>query len=264
MKKLFFILAVSAVFALSGCTSSCSEFAGEPITKEFEIEGAYTGLDVSSAFTVTVSDKVDKVIVTAGEKVMPNVLVEMEGNTLRIHLKPLTHSFMSKLEVLLPHNAGLTDLRLSGASDFISAFGLTGQKVTVSLSGASDCDCDLSGEEIEMECSGASDFKGKVTASFLNLDLSGDSDAELRGEVDRLKIDLSGASDIEKTIVDQHYGLVCNQCEGSLSGASDAFLHCDGNIALSISGASSLHYTGNATTGDCSTSGGSSIRHDAL
>ncbi|MGX8708204.1 MAG: GIN domain-containing protein, partial [Bacteroidales bacterium] len=137
-------------------------------------------------------------------------------------------------------------------------------KVTVSLSGASDCDCDIRAEEIEINGSGASDFEGRVTAACLKLDLSGDSDAEIEGEVGKLLLDLSGASDIESPVVNRRYGLVCNSCEGSLSGSSDAYLHCDGIISVSLSGSSDLHYTGDATTSDCSTSGGSSIQHDRL
>lgn len=266
LKKQFFYFAIIVAFALSGC-GGCSDFQemfdGKPVTKDFEVAGPYTSLDVSNAFDVTVSDAVDKVQITAGEKVMPNVRVELEGNTLRIYLKPQKSTF-SSMKVLLPYNAALTDIDFSGASDFHSKFGLEGTKVTVSLSGASDCDCDIRAEEIEIDGSGASDFEGRVTAACLKLDLSGDSDAEIEGEVGKLVLDLSGASDIESSVVNRRYGLVCNSCEGSLSGASDAYLHCDGIISVSLSGASDLHYTGDATTSDCSTSGGSSIQHDRL
>lgn len=266
LKKQFFYFAIIVAFALTGC-GGCSDFPemfdGKPVTKDFEVAGPYTSLDVSNAFDVTVSDAVDKVQITAGEKVMPNVRVELEGNTLRIYLKPQKSTF-SSMKVLLPYNAALTDIEFSGASDFHSKFGLEGAKVTVSLSGASDCECDIRAEEIEINGSGASDFEGRVTAACLKLDMSGDSDAEIEGEVGKLLLDLSGASDIESPVVNRRYGLVCNSCEGSLSGASDAYLHCDGIISVSLSGASDLHYTGDATTSDCSTSGGSSIQHDRL
>lgn len=267
LKKLFFYFATVVAFALSGC-SGCSDFStffeGEPVTKEFEVAGPYTCLDVSHAFDVTVSDAVDQVQVTAGEKIMPNVRVELKGNTLRIYLKPRKSTFTSAMRVLLPYNAALTDIELSGASDFHSKFGLEGTKVTVSLSGDADCDCDIRAEEIEIEGSGASDYEGKVTAACLKLDLSGDSDAKIQGEVGKLILDLSGASDLETNVVGKRYGLVCNSCEGSLSGDSDADLHCDGIIRVSLSGASDLHYTGDATTSHCLTSGGSSIKHVRL
>lgn len=267
LKKQFFYFVTIVAFALTSC-SGCSDFStifeGEPVTKEFEVTGTYTCLDVSHAFDVTVSDAVDKVQVTVGEKIMPNVRVEMKGKTLRIYLKPRKSTFTSAMKVLLPYNAALTDIEFSGASDFHSEFGLEGAKVNVSLSGDSDCECDIRAEEVEIDASGASDYEGTVTTACLRLDLSGDSDAKIKGDVGKLILDLSGASDLKSPIVNKQYGLVCSSCEGSLSGDSDAYLHCDGIIRVSLSGASDLHYTGDATTRDCSTSGASSIKQDRL
>ena len=127
-KQLFYFMTIVA-FALTGC-GGCSDFSdffeGKPVTKDFEVAGAYTSLDVSHAFDVTVSDAVDKVQVTAGEKIMPNVQVELEGNTLRIYLEPQISTLHSSMKVLLPYNAALTDIDFSGASDFHSRFGLEG------------------------------------------------------------------------------------------------------------------------------------------
>lgn len=265
MRKQVLVLLTLAVFAMGGCSDYSSKIAGKQITRDFEAEGSYTVLDVSDAFSVTVSDAVDKIQVTAGEKIMPDIRVEMDGNTLRIYLKSqMKRVFSTPMNVVLPYNAALTDIVFSGASDFQSTFGLEGRKVTVSLSGASDCLCDIRADEIEMDCSGASDYRGMMSASRLDLGLTGSSDAKITGEVGELKLSISGASDLEKTVVDNHYGLVCTDCKGSLSGASEAFLHCDGTIDISISGASELRYTGNATTEGCSSSGGSTLKHDTF
>ena len=67
-----------------------------------------------------------------------------------------------------------------------------------------------------------------------------------------------------KQIVENRYGLVCDQCEGSITGASNAYIHCDGNIRVSLSGASDLHYTRDANTTGSTTSVASNIIHDVL
>ena len=95
-------------------------------------------------------------------------------------------------------------------------------------------------------------------------DLEGASDATFIGHVTTLKIDLSGSSNIVRTLEENRYGLACDSCEGSMSGSSNAYIHSDGTIRVSLSGASDLHFTGNAFTGDCTTSGGSNIFHDVL
>ena len=279
MKKCLFVLSALVLFAFSGC----KKFAGDPITKDFNVPGAYTELEVHNAFDVTVSDAVDVITITAGENVMPKVIVEIVDNTLKIYLKPITNVYGGELKAIIPYNANLTSVDLSGASEFHSEYGLFGEKVDVELSGASNFYCDTDADEVDISISGASNFfgdiwadqidmdlsggsniNGNVAADDLDLELSGASNAKLLGQVGMLKVDLTGASNIVKQIVENRYGLVCDQCEGSITGASNAYIHCDGNIRVSLSGASDLHYTGDANTTGSTTSGASNIIRDVL
>lgn len=261
MKKHLILLSTLVLFAFC----SCGKFAGNPITKDFSVTGAYTALEVEDAFEVTVSDVATQVTVTAGENIMPKVVVEIIDNTMKIYLKGITHAnYGTDMKVVIPFNAGLVSVDLSGASEFHSEYGLEGKKVEVDLSGASDFFGDILADEIEMDLSGASNIKGNVYADELDIELSGASDATLEGEVGTLEIDLTGASNIKKTINGNRYGFVCDRCEGSMSGASNGFIHCDGTIKVSLSGASDLHYTGNATTTGCNTTGASGVYHDVL
>ena len=277
MKKHLLILSTLVLFAFC----SCQKFAGDPVTKDFSIEGAYTELEVEDAFDVTVSDAATQITITAGERVMPNVVVEIIENTLKIYLKGWHTNLGSDMTVILPYNADLMSVDLSGASEFHSEYGLEGEKVRVELSGASEFYCDIDADEVDIDLSGASDFygdvladeidmdlsgssniKGYVEAFDLNLEMSGASDATIEGQVGTLKIDLSGASNIIKKVVENRYALACDNCEGTMSGSSDVYIHCDGNIKVNLSGASDLHFTGNAFTADSSTSSGSDIIHD--
>ena len=279
MKKHLIILSTLVLFAFSGC----QKFAGDPITKDFSISGAYNALEVEDAFNVTVSEEATQVTITAGENIMPNVVVETVDSTLKIYLKGWHTNLGKDMIVILPYNFDLRSVDLSGASEFHSEYGLEGNKVEVELSGASDFYCDIDADEVDINLSGASNFigevladeiemdltgssniKGYVEALDLDLELSGASDATLEGQVDMLMINLSGASNIKKTINGNRYGFTCDQCEGTITGASNVYIHCDGTIKVNLSGASDLHFTGDAFTGDCTTSGGSDIYHDTL
>lgn len=294
MKKYLFVLSALVLFAFS----SCQKFAGDPISKDFTVDGSYTALEVQDAFEVTVSDAATQVTVTAGEKVMPKVIVEIVGNTLKIRIKPMATLYGGELKAVIPYNADLTSVDLSGASEFHSEYGLEGQKVEVELSGASEFYSDVDADEIKIDLSGASNFhgdavadkveahlsgssdffgdvladeidmellgsstiEGNVSADELDLDMSGASDATLVGHVTQLKINLTGSSKIIKKVVGNRYALACDNCEGTMSGASVAYIHCDGRICVDLSGASDLHYTGDGISSGCSTtSGGSSI-----
>lgn len=279
MRKQLFILSTIVLFALG----SCQKYAGDPITQDFNIEGSYTELQVENGFEVTVSDVATAITITAGENVMPKVVVEKVGNKLRIHLKSMASSYGSEMKVTLPYNTDLTSVNLSGGSEFHSEFGLDGQKVDIGLSGASEFYCDLYADEVEVDLSGASEFfgdveadeidmdlsgaskiEGYVAATELDIELSGGSDATLEGQITELEINLSGASNIIEKVFRNRYALVCDRCEGEMSGASNAYIHCDGSIKVSLSGGSELHYTGNASTTGSSCTGGSIISHDVL
>ena len=279
MRKQLFILSPLVLFALF----SCNKFAGDPVTQDFNIEGSYTELQVENGFEVTVSDVATNITITAGENVMPKVVVEKVGNKLRIHLKPMASSYGSEMKVILPYNADLTNVDLSGGSEFHSEHGLDGGKVEVNLSGGSNFDCNISADELEIDLSGGSEFiggiyadeidmdlsggsriKGEVSATDLDVELSGGSDATLEGQVATLEIDLTGASNIIEKIVGERYALICDRCEGSMSGGSKAYIHCDGSIKVNLSGGSELHYTGNASTTGSDCTGGSEVSHDVL
>lgn len=241
MKKIMICITTVVLTVLCGC----SKTDGDPITKEFSINNTYTELNVSHAFNVTVSDEVTQVTVTAGDRIMPKVIVEEKNGKLTIRLKNLTVANGS-LTALIPYNSNLKDVDLSGASEFHSQHPITAQSVSIDLSGASR-------------------FYGEIEAATkLDLDLSGASDATLTGTAGTLDLELSGASNIMQTIVGNKYGLSCNNCEGDMSGASTAYIHCDGTIAVNLSGASTIHYTGNASTSGCSLSGSSNVIHDVL
>ncbi len=266
---------------------NCSTFTGEQIEKTFDIDNSYTELQIEDAINVIISNEQDQISVITTEKFINDVIIEKTDNKLRLYLKKNIHLYRSDIKIILPYNPNLQEIELSGASNFQSEFTLKNEKIDINLSGASDFQCDIEADEIEIELSGSADFKGNliaqnidielsgssdiegnITAQNTNIELSGSSDATLLGETNTLSIESSGASSITKKIIDNHYSLICNQCECDLSGSSDAYIHCNDNInIINLSGASTLHYTGNAkitiNDGD-NISGSSDIIHDTL
>lgn len=262
MRKFFAIISVLISCALCGCTAVIVD-PGVPVDKDFTITGDYDALNVSNAFDVTIDKDATDVTVTVGENIMPNVIVEQVSGELRIYCKPPVVTVDGTgFKAVIPYSSALKDVTLSGASRFNSPYPLVGKNVSVDLSGASRFIGDLSGSDTFIELSGASRVKSVILAGDLNLSLSGASEADLTGVSVNLDLEMSGASRNVDNIVLNCYGLECSYCKGSLSGASKAYIHCLKDINVSLSGASHLHYTGDASTSDCSTSGSSKIVHD--
>ena len=217
---LAFTLLLSSLFG-------CDKFAGESITVTFDIINEYKELRISNAINVVISDTAEEVKVTAGENLIPNIIIEEKDDKLDIRLKDGVYIFNSAVNIELPANSDLIKLNLSDASD----------------------------------------IEGEVNTEELTINLTDASDAKLSGHVGKLILNLKDASAIKKNIVNKCYGLSCDECEVSMEDACDAYIHCDGTIRIvKLSDASDLHYTGNAeiilTSGVPSSS--SDIKHDVL
>jgi hypothetical protein len=231
MKNIVILVSLSIFFF--GCTKDW----GTPVTKNYPINGAYTKLDVSNAFDVTVSDQVPDVVVTVGELAHDRVVVRVVDGELQIGFKPNT-MYNGKAVAVIPANANLSDLELSGASSF------TG---------------DLRGDDVDIELSGASTYRGTVEATELDIDLSGASDAILSGACQtKMEIDLSGASTLKAA------NLSAMSVYGEMSGASDADVTVCSDLNVQLSGASTLTYGTSSEdchpVVNCSTSGASTVQ----
>ena len=234
MKNIIILLSISILFF--GCTKDW----GVPVTRNYPVNAPYTKLDVSNAFEVTVSDQVTDVVVTVGELAQERVVVRVVDGELQIGFKPNTFVFQPNVKAVavIPANANLSDLDLSGASSF------TG---------------DLRGADVDIDLSGASTYRGNVEATELDIDLSGASDAIIHGVCQtKMDIDLSGASTLKAA------DLSAMSVYGEMSGASDADVTVCSALNVDLSGASTLTYGTSSEechpNVNCPASGGSTVR----
>ena len=86
----------------------CSKFAGESVTEIFDIENTYKEIHISNAINAVISDTVEEVKVTAGENLLPHVILEENGDILSVGLKDGTYFFNSVVNIELPTNPNLT------------------------------------------------------------------------------------------------------------------------------------------------------------
>ena len=128
----------------------CTKDWGAPTTRNYPVNAVYTGLEVSDAFQVTVSDQVTDVVVTVGDLAHKNVEVKVVNGKLHIGFKPMSFNGYNGVATAVIPATLLYDLDLSGASSF------TGN---------------LEGYNVEIDLSGASSFKGNVSSADIDFDL---------------------------------------------------------------------------------------------
>jgi hypothetical protein len=126
----------------------------------------------------------------------------------------------------------------------------------ITASGASDVFVDgvIAGDKLSLSLSGASDFKGAVKVNELQIEQSGASDTHITGIVSGLaSIRSSGASDVKG------YDLVTQDCNVHASGASDIQITVNKQLTADASGASSIYYKGEAVVRETHSSGASNV-----
>jgi hypothetical protein len=172
------LAALLAVVLLAGCYPVVpAGIVGSThlTTRDMDLAGFDT-IDASSAFQVEVTQSdAYNVSVTANDNMWNQLDVRVDGNTLRLGLKPSLslRNVTLRAKVSLPKLAGLN---LSGAS-------------RATLNGFNSQDA------VNMQLSGASRATLQGSATSLRLDASGASNADLSGfSVDKANVQLSGAS----------------------------------------------------------------------
>lgn len=228
MKKTLIMLSLCAL--LVGCTKDW----GTPTTRNYPINGPFTGLEVSDAFQVTMSDQVTDVVVTVGDVAHKNVEVKVVNGKLHIGFKPNTMFYNGTATAVIPASL-LYDLNLSGASSFTG--NLEGEYVKIDLSGASIFSGNVSAGDIDFDLSGASSFTGIVEAEKLEFDLSGASTITVEGYSNTyMELDLSGATTLNAA------NLETPMVFGNMSGGSFADVTCCSSLNVELSGGSTLVY----------------------
>ena len=252
--KLFGIMVVAS-FSLAGmaCVPLGSIVGRGPVETHSQDFSGFTKLEIFSTFNVeVVRDASYSVTVTTNQNIFDYLDFQKDGDTLKVKLKTGSYTVASlKAKVTLPN---LASLEVNGAS-YASLNGFTStSSLKLTASGASTIE--LVGAkcgDLTADISGASRIKGTLESGNAIIDLSGASNVSLSGRAQNLNVTSSGASHVTLT------EFTTSSAKVNFSGASSGDVNTSGRLDLSLSGASSLKYHGNATLGDVNVTGASSL-----
>jgi hypothetical protein len=239
---------------------------------------SFNKIRVSSAISLYLSQGNSQAVAVSSEdnKVTDRIITEVKNGVLKIyvesgvwngwnwgnkHLKAyvtfttlemLDASGASNVQLTDPISVGNFELELSGASNMQGV--IKGSDLKFEITGASNGKINVTGTSLMLSQSGASNFKGDVSTSKASFDLSGASTTDVDGTAGDLVIDASGASNFKGG------DLKAENCKIEATGASSASINVSKQIEATASGASSIHYWGDASMSKVEVSGGSSIK----
>jgi hypothetical protein len=235
MKRIF-TLAMTGLLALS--LPAQKTIIHDPNVELRPVKG-FHGIDVSNAINIYLSpgDQETVAVSASDVKWRDRIRTEIQDGVLKIWLDG--------------HG-----LRWQGGNKKLKAYISFTTLDRLSASGASDIYVDgvISGNSLSIGLSGASDFKGTVRVNDLSVDQSGASDAVITGTVtNSTKIQVRGASDLKG------YDLTTDQCDAGASGASDIRITVNKELNAHTSGASSIYYKGAGIIKEQHSTGASSV-----
>ncbi len=251
-KTLLAIILALAVVAIP--LAGCGIASGGPVsTRTYDIKD-FTGVVVGSAFKVEIT-RADtfSVSVTANENLFDHLEIVKSGSTLRIRTRSVSFSFNPTLEAKVTMPA-LDSLEVSGASRVTASGFKSSSDFRLEVSGASTVDFGLETGVFTANLSGASRTQGELKASDARIEVSGASRITLTGTGKDLALTASGASQATLS------GFTVGDCAANISGASRASIAMNGTLDVTLSGASTLEYSGSPTLGKTSVTGASTLR----
>lgn len=198
----------------------------------------FHGIHISNAFNVYLTQgNEDALAVSASEdRFRDKIKTEVKDGILYISYENGLHlnSGRMKLKAYISFK-NLDEIQASGACDLF----VMGE---------------LKADELHIDLSGATDMKeGKLDVKKLSVRISGASDMKISGNAAQLKIDANGASDFKA------YDLVTDYCDAEASGASSIQITVNKELSAKATGASDVHYKGEAVIRDLKSSGASSV-----
>jgi hypothetical protein len=220
-----FLLLILALVVLNSCSGVFGRRVrgNGKISSENRSVEHFSGVEVSGAIDLYLSQDRGVVRVEADENLLQYVQVERNGSELSVHTKSGIRLKPSRTVKVYISGPSISTISASGACDVFSENRLAGSdKISVDLSGASDAKLDLKAPRVSVSLSGA----GTVT---------------LKGETRDFEVDGSGSTDIKC------YELLTENTNVDISGAGSAEIFASVKLDVEVSGAADVRYKGNAT-----------------
>ena len=167
-------------------------------------------------------------------------------------LQLLDGSGASSIEITDPISVNDFKLVLSGASNIKGD--IKGSDLDFDVNGASTGRLNVKATSFKLSSSGASTFKGDVSADKMDFNVNGASTTDVDGSTTDLIVAASGASNFRGS------DLQAVNCKVEATGASSANINVSKDIDATASGASSIHYSGDATLSKVDVSGSSTVK----
>ena len=233
-------LSMAAALLLAGTSDVAAQWGKKVVgngnvTTNTVSTGSYDAIKVIGSMDVHLERGSEgNIRVQTDENLQEYVIVEVEGQTLKIRTKKNMYLKSKKgIHVYVPFQ-DISDVSLTGSGDVDSEDVIEATNLDVSITGSGDVDLE-------------------VKANSLDARITGSGDVVLSGSTNSLDVVVSGSGDFDGD------DLSSNDTEVTVSGSGDVDVVANDSLKARVSGSGSINYSGNPEKRDTKTSGSGTI-----
>lgn len=223
-------------------------------TREKEFKGDFDEIEVSQAIDAQIiKSETERVVISAPENIINEILVDNNGGKLHIHYKPRFRVMNSANVTAKIYTKDFTKLAANSAGKITVKDKFTQEKTNIELSSAASITGDLEANNMNINADSSSSFEGKIWAVDLDVEASSAASISISGKVKNAEFNSSSASSVSAKDV-----LAENVKAEASSGASVQISATTKVDASASSGGSvDIYKKGNVSVNKEESSGGS-------
>ncbi|CAH0268121.1 DUF2807 domain-containing protein [Chryseobacterium sp. WG14] len=162
-----------------------------------EFNGDFDEIQVSQAIDAEViKSETEKVVISAPQSIINEILVDNEGGKLHIHYKPGIRVMNINKVTAKIYTKDFTKLIAGSAAKIVVKDKFTQEKTDIEISSAASISGDLEANDFEITAGSSSNFNGKIWAVNLDIESSSGSSIDISGKAKHADINSSSGSSI--------------------------------------------------------------------
>ncbi len=207
---------------------------GKVITEERKT-GDYDKVSLAGSWYVElVAGEEGRISIEGEENIIPMIVTEVEGRTLKVYTKKGSRFSTSRKLVITVPFRDLEALSVSGSGSIVAKDRIESEGLVMSLTGSGDIDAEIKTENL----------KGKV---------SGSGDLELTGFTENAYMSVTGSGDVDARHME------ATNVEASVTGSGDIVLIANETIDAKVVGSGDIIYYGDPSNVKIKTTGSGDI-----
>lgn len=224
--------------------------------KQKELNGDFDEIEVSQAIDAEIiKSETEKVVISAPENIINEILVENNGGKLHIHYKRGIRVMNANRVTAKIYAKDFTKLTANSAGKITVRDKFTQEKTDIDLSSAGSISGTLEANDMDLSVNSSSNFDGKIWAVNLNIDASSGASINISGKTKNADISASSGSSVSaKDVIAENV-----KADASSGGSVEVSATSGVNAEASSGGSVNVVKKGNVTSVTKEESSGGSV-----